>query len=139
MTVAWAWLARHFAPIAFAFLAGVVWQSGRSDVARLRADKEALIASDAAATTLAVQLQARIVEMQQDAEIKNVRRVQDETELERRLADAPVQTGRCDLSNRDRERLRIRADALNDYALGDLRSATSAGKNTKTGATRVNP
>ena len=112
----WKWLATHAAPWIAAFLLGVMWQNVRHEIALRKAleaqDRETAqaIRENATAAVDAI-LKASEAETQRKAEYENF-----ETVLRRYRA--PV--GGCLPDSSSRERVRLKTEAANGYALGAL-------------------
>lgn len=117
----WKWLATHAAPWIAAFMLGVMWQSLQSEKALNnaleKADKQTAKAiTENANATVAAILASR--------EAEETRLTQYETLLETfRKNRAPI--GGCEPSPAERERLRLKIEAANRYAIGPLPSGTS--------------
>ena len=116
----WKWLATHAAPWIAAFMLGVFWQNAQSEKALRKAleaqDKQTAQAiTDNANATVAAILASRADE--------EARLTQYETLLETfRKNRAPI--GGCIPLNSERERMRIKTEAANRYAIGNLQGGT---------------
>lgn len=116
----WKWLATHAAPWIAAFMLGVMWQSLQSEKALNRAlekaDKQTAKAiTDNANATVAAILASR--------EAEETRLNQYEKLLETfRKNRAPI--GGCEPGPAERDRLRIKIEAANRYAISHLPSGT---------------
>ena len=116
----WSWLTKFAASLIGALLAGVFWQQGRD----ARADRRAMEAAMQEAAAEITEAGATTVEA-----IEAARRSEEERQIDyERLQDvirrnvAPV--GDCVAGAGDAERVRLKTDAANGYALGGVPSGT---------------
>lgn len=120
LAIVWNWLAKFAAPIALSFLAGAFWMDARNAKALTKAleaqDKEtALAIRDNATAAVDAILKAGEAETQRKAEYESL-----ETIIRRNRA--PV--GGCAPDLASRERVRVKTQAANEYALSDLSGGT---------------
>lgn len=116
----WKWLASYAAPMLAMFLLGVMWQNVRHEKALRKAleaqDKEtALAIRDNATAAVDAILKAGEAETQRKAEYESL-----ETIIRRNRA--PL--GGCVPDASSRERVRVKTEAANGYALGALSGGT---------------
>lgn len=116
----WKWLASFAAPLAAAFLFGIFFQNARHEKALRKAleaqDKETAQAiRDNATAAMDAILKAGEAETQRKAEYETL-----ETIIRRNRAPA----GGCAPDLASRERVRLKTEAANGYALGDLPGGT---------------
>lgn len=116
----WKWLASFAAPLVAAFLLGVMWQNARHEKALRKAleaqDKEtALAIRDNATAAVEAILKAGEAETQRKAEYESL-----ETIIRRNRA--PI--GGCAPDLASRERVRLKTEAANGYALGAVSGGT---------------
>ena len=120
LAIVWNWLAKFAAPIALAFFAGIFYEDARNARALTKAleaqDKETAQAiRDNATAAVDAILKAGEAETQRKAEYETL-----ETIIRRNRA--PV--GGCAPDLASRERVRIKIEAANGYALGALSGGT---------------
>jgi len=119
----WRWLASFGAPIALAFFAGVFFQQARdarAEAAALeRASRDAAAQIEAAgATTVAAIEAARRRDQERQVDYERLQAV-----IRRNMAPA----GDCAAGADDVERVRLKTDAANGYALGGVPGGSGAG------------
>lgn len=112
----WKWLATHAAPWIAAFLLGVLWQNANHEKALRKAleaqDKETAQAiTDSATAAVDAILKAGEAETQRKAEYETLESII-------RRNRAPI--GGCVPDPISRERVRLKTEAANGYALGSL-------------------